>query len=142
MRRTPLALVFLEPGKLEAVARRINADPEFRLAARAMHHAVHLRAGAAGTTFHIANGQVTDAKFAPFLEASDFTISGTPDAWAKLLQPTPPPFYHHLYAAMFRRNLDFDGNLEAAFSSLDALSRMVELMRQAQNAAGDADARV
>ncbi|TAM09403.1 MAG: hypothetical protein EPN72_00915 [Nevskiaceae bacterium] len=133
-----MALVFLEPARLAALAQSVNADPEFRLAARAMRYDVHLRADAAGTTFRIEDGQVTDARFAPFLQASDFTISGTADAWAKLLQPTPPPFYHHLYAAMFRRNLYFDGNLEAAFSSLDALSRMVDLMRQAQNPAGGA----
>lgn len=137
-----MTVVFLEPARFDALTQRINADPEFRLTARAMHHDVHLRADDLGSTFHIEQGQITSAKLAPFLESFDFMISGSGDAWTKMLRKLPPPHYHHLYAAMFRQNLHFDGNLEAAFSSLDVLSRMIELMRDEQNDSGDSNAGV
>src|SRR5689334_3824430 len=120
-------LLFLNPDRFDAIRVRVNADPEFRLTARAMAHRVHLSAGASASTFRIESGQVVSIRLNPFLEPHDFAITAAPDAWDKLLSPKPPPFYHHLYAAMFRRTMTISGDLEAAFSSLAALSRMIDL---------------
>lgn len=66
------------------------------------------------------------------LEPWKFAIRGTVDAWRKFTQPTPPPMYHELFAAMFQGNLQIDGDIKELMANLRAMTRLLDVTREVQ----------
>jgi hypothetical protein len=128
-----MGIIFLNPAKVERIRDAINRDPEFKLNARLLSKNVHLGVGDSECILKICDGVITEIKLAPYWESWSFSIKGSMEAWEKMFQPVPPPFYDNLWTATQRDNLKLEGDMESAFAYLGALNRMFEIMRQLQN---------
>jgi len=125
---------FLDPRQIRNVCKGINIDPEFMLAARFMSQNILLGVGDSKCIVSIRDGMVIEINLSPsFMDSWDFSIRATPDSWEKVLSPSPPAFYHGLFAGMHRGIFSLEGNLESAFAHFWAVSRMLDVLRQLQN---------
>ena len=126
--------VFLNPNKLKGLQDTMNNDPEFKLAARFMSEDVLLVLDDSRCMVRVRDSAIIEIKIAPpSNDHGSFSIKASAEAWDKLLQPSPPPFYTGLNAGMIRGNLQITGNLETAFAYSWAMNRMLDVMRQLQN---------
>lgn len=129
-----MAIRFMDPNEAESVRSYVNSDPEFRLAASRMMTNVLLKAGDSGCVVKVREGVVSEILANPvFAESCSFYVKGSEEAWAKFLQPVPPPFYNGVFSAMIRQNFELGGNLEEAFAYFWPLTRMLDLFREMQN---------
>jgi hypothetical protein len=127
-------ILFLDPSYIKRFREGINSDPEFKLAARFMSRDILLGVGDSKCIFSVRDGIVTEINLVPtFMDSWDFSIRATAESWEKVLSPSPPAFYHGLFAGMHRSTFSLDGNLEAAFAHFWAISRMLDVLRQLQN---------
>lgn len=76
-------------------------------------------------------GKVEEAKLdpGPLDEGYQFAIRASADTWRKFAEPTPPPMYHGLWAATFRRDMKLEGDLLVMMQNLRCLTRQLELLR-------------
>jgi pimeloyl-ACP methyl ester carboxylesterase len=117
------------PGLAEAV----NADPEFRLAARYWNGSFRFGMGAEAYVFRVRDGRVADVNCAPTpFDAWDFEVSGPPEAWREILAPVPRPFFQDVASAVFREGFSLGGDLESFFAYHAALRRLVAVARRAR----------
>jgi hypothetical protein len=129
-----MAIRFMDPKESEDIQSYVNDDPEFRLAAGRMMTNVLLQVGDSRCVIKVREGVVSEIHPNPvFAEACSFYVKGSEDAWAKFLQPVPPPFYNVVFSAMIRQNFELGGDLEEAFSDFWPLTRMFDLFREVQN---------
>jgi hypothetical protein len=129
-----MTVVFLDSNKVEGLRNAINNDTEFRLAARFMSEDILLEVDDSRCIIKIHDGVVMEIELnPPFDDHWSFSIKATTESWNKLLQPSPPPFYTGLNAAMMRGNLEIIGNIEVAFAYLWAMNRMLDVMKQLPN---------
>ena len=129
-----MEILFLDPSHIKRFREGINRDPEFILAARFMSQDILLGVDDSKCIISIRDGKVTEINLLPtFMDSWDFSIRATGESWEKLLSPSPPAFYHGLFAGMHRGTFSLEGNLEAAFAHFWAVSRMLDVMRQLQN---------
>lgn len=130
-----MSAIFLDQTKHNQLRTTLNADPEFKLAAQYMSENILLEMDESRCIIEVHDGMITAIKLAP-LSNSDwsFSIKANADTWDKLLQPAPPPFYTGLNAASIQGNLFFSGNIEVAFAYYWAMNRLLDVMRQLQNA--------
>lgn len=63
-------------------------------------------------------------------ERYQFAIRASADTWTKFAQPVPPPMYHGLWAASFRRDMRLEGDLLVMMQNLRCLTRQLELLRK------------
>lgn len=63
------------------------------------------------------------------LTAYDFAIRADAETWRGFCQPTPPPMYHGIWAATFRRGMRMEGDLLVLMQNLRCLTRQLELLR-------------
>lgn len=125
----------LDEKRAERFRELLNSDPEFNLAARHMTENVLLEIGDSQRIVRVRDGIVTEIVQAPtFMDPWDFAIKGPVQSWVNFLKPVPPPFYTSLFAAMIRATMSVVGDLESAFAHFWALNRMLNFMRQFQNA--------
>ncbi len=129
-----MAIRFMDPKEAEGIRSYVNSDPEFRLAAARMMTNVLLGVGESRCVVKVREGVVSEILANPvFAEACSFYVKGSEEAWAKFLQPVPPPFYNGVFSAMIRQNFELGGDLEEAFSDFWPLTRMFDLFREVQN---------
>ncbi len=129
-----MAIRFMNPKETEAIQDYVNADPEFRIAAAHMMTNVLLQVGESRCVVKVREGRISELLAEPvFAQTYAFYVKGSEDAWAKFLQPVPPPFYNGVFSAMIRQNFEVGGSLEEAFSDFWPLTRMLDLFREAQN---------
>jgi len=131
-----MPVIFLDKKNVERLRKGINSDPEFQLASRYMTQDIHFAADDADCIVRVRDGVVTEIKLNPFLEPWSYSIEGPIDSWRKFLQPVPPPFYNEIYSCIEARTLKLVGNLEAAAAHFWALTRMMDIFRELQNAKG------
>jgi hypothetical protein len=129
-----MSILFLDPKYIKHFCEGISNDPEFKLAARFMSQDILLGVDDSKCIVSVRDGKVTEINLLPtFMDSWDFSIRATGESWEKLLSPSPPAFYHGLFAGMHRGTFSLEGNLEAAFAHFWAVSRMLDVMRQLQN---------
>jgi hypothetical protein len=129
-----MAIRFMDPKGAEDIRNYVNGDAEFKLAATHMMTNVQLQVGDARCVIKVREGKVSEILANPvFAQACSFYVKGSEDAWAKFLQPVPPPFYNGVFSAMIRQNFELGGDLEEAFSDFWPLTRMLDLFREVQN---------
>jgi hypothetical protein len=130
-----MAIRFLDAEEAERFRKGINSDPEFKLAARHMTKDVLLEIGDSQRIVRVRDGVITEIKQAPtFMDQWSFAVKGPIESWEKFLEPVPPPFYTSLFAAMIRATMSVVGDLEAAFAHFGATNRILNFMREKQNA--------
>jgi hypothetical protein len=129
-----MAIRFLRPNAVKEIKDAINADPEFSLAARYFSSDVLFAFGNANAILKVRDGVVTEILLNPtFMDSWHFSIEASAEAWEKFLQPTPPPLHNALFPAMIRQIFRVGGDLEKAFAHFWPVTRMMDIMREAQN---------
>ena len=130
-----MTIRFLNPSETAYVRDSINNDPEFRLASRFFSKDILLIVGEAKCIVKLSDGNVTEIKLNPtFMNPWSFLIKGSTEAWQKFLQPIPPPTFTDLYGCMSRQHFELGGDIEAAFAHYWALTRMLDVLRELENA--------
>jgi len=112
----------------------INADPEFRLAARFWNGSFRLSMGAdEAYLFRVRDGELAGMSRQPTIfDAYDFEVAGPKDGWAEMLTPVPRPFYQDVASALFRHGFTLGGDVESFFAYHAALRRVIAVLRQEQ----------
>ena len=112
----------------------INADPEFKIAARYMTKDFLLEVGDTKCIVKIRDGIITQIKTEnAFADPWNFAIRASADTWGKFLLPVPPRFYDGLFGGMIRGNFNIEGDTISAFGHLWAITRMLDIFRELQN---------
>jgi hypothetical protein len=111
----------------------INADPEFRLAARFWNGSFRLSIGTdEAYLFRVCDGELAGVNRAPTVfDAWDFEISGPKDGWAEIFARVPRPFYQDVASAIFRHGFTLGGDVESFFAYHAALRRVIDVLRRA-----------
>lgn len=109
----------------------VNADPEFRLAARFWNGGFRLSMGAdEAYLFRVRDGELIRVNRQPTVfDAWDFEIAGPKEGWSEMLRATPRPFYQDPASAIFRHGFTLGGDVESFFAYHAALRRIVAMMR-------------
>jgi hypothetical protein len=58
-----------------------------------------------------------------------FIVRASADTWRNFGQETPPPMYHGIWAASFRRDMRLEGDLLVMMQNLRTFTRHLELLR-------------
>lgn len=109
----------------------INADPEFRLAARYWNGSFRLSMGAEEAyVFRLRDGALVGLDRHPTVfDPWDFEIAGSSEGWREVLAPVPRPFYQDVASAIFRHGFTLGGDVESFFAYHGALRRVVAVLR-------------
>lgn len=114
------------------VRERVNADPEFRLAARYWSCRLLLDMGSTRYLLVINNGEVNE--FGPAAEGAGFDvrIAAPEAAWRELLAAVPKPWYHDFYSAAFMQlGFTVEGDLiSALYPFYRAARRIIAVLRE------------
>jgi hypothetical protein len=114
-----MAIRFIDPKNATAFRDILNADPEFKIAARYMTKDACIEVGNTRCIIKFRDGVVTQR--------------GSADAWEKFLQPIPPRFYDSIFGGMVRGNFRIEGDTVSAFSHFWAVTRMLDIFRELQS---------
>jgi len=129
-----MAIRFIDPLNSKRYCKAVNADPEFKIAARYMTKDACIEVGDVRCIVKFRDGVVTQIKTEDaFADPWDFAIRASSDAWDQFLQPVPPRFYDGLFAGMIRGNFRVEGDTVSAFSHFWAVTRLLDIFRELQN---------
>ena len=129
-----MAIRFIDPKNATAFRDILNADPEFKIAARYMTKDACIEVGNTRCIIKFRDGVVTQIKSEDaFADPWDFAVRGSADAWEKFLQPIPPRFYDSTFGGMVRGNFRIEGDTVSAFSHFWAVTRMLDIFRELQS---------
>jgi len=106
-----------------------NGDAEFVLAARMWDGDVVFASGDDAIRMTVCDGRVIEVVPSASGASAQIRIIATDDAWDKLLQPVPPPFYQDLFGAAARHGVQLLGDPTHVFPYYAALRRLIELLR-------------
>lgn len=114
----------------------VNADPEFRLAARFWNGSFKLSMGAEEAyVFRVRDGELAHVNRQPTVfDAWNFEIGGPSEGWTEMLSPMPRPFYQDVVSAVFRHGFKLGGDIESFMAYHAALRRVIAVLRRAQAA--------
>ena len=120
-------------GNQSALLAAVNADPEFRLAARFWNGSFRLSMGAEEAyLFRVRDGEIVHVNRQPTVfDAWDFEIAGPRDGWSEIFAQTPRPFYQDVASALFRHGFALGGDVESFFAYHAALRRLIAVLRRA-----------
>lgn len=125
---------------MAAFRERANADPELRIAGEKFDASFSLTFEATRYVLRVAKGRIEEILLSPrFDTRTSFGVRAPMSVWSKFLDPDPPPLFHDCFA-MLMRVPDFvlDGDTLAAMQNARALHRMLNLLREAAPATGEA----
>ena len=129
-----MAIRLLDAKGAEHLRLRMNRDPEFKLLSRDMTLNLALEIGGERRLLKFRDGEMRSiGPFVPLAEPIDVTITGADEFWQQLLSPLPPPGFQNLYAGVRFAKCKVTGNSELYFAYYAAITRMVEVMRDAEN---------
>jgi hypothetical protein len=115
-----------------ALLEAVNADPEFRLAARYWNGSFRLTMGSDEVyLFRVRDGELANVNLQPTVfDAWDFEIAGPKDGWKEIFAETPRPFYQDVASALFRHGFTLGGDVESFFAYHAALRRVIAVLRR------------
>ncbi len=113
-----------------SLAQHLDNDPEFRLAVRHWTATVRLDIGNESHAIRVADGQIAGVAASTNSAPCAVSISAPPEAWEKMLQPIPPPFYQDLFAAGAHHGVILNGDLLDVAAYYPALRRLMEILRE------------
>jgi len=110
----------------------VNADPEFRLAARFWNGSFRFSIGAAEAyVFRVRDGVLVDVNCAPWVfDPFDFEIAGPGEGWEAIFAKEPRPFYQDVFPAIIRHGFSLGGDVESFLAYHAALRRLIAVMRE------------
>ncbi len=114
----------------EGLRAALNADPEFRLAARLWTTRLVLRMGERRYLLEIRDGEVREVvDEVTIFDPWEIELAGPEEGWEKLLQLIPPPFYQDVFPAILHHGFTMGGDLESLFAYYPAVRRMLDVVR-------------
>jgi hypothetical protein len=129
-----MAVRFIDPKNANSFKDYVNADPEFKIAARFLTKDACLEVGNVKCIVKFRDGVITQITTENTNSAAwDFAIRASEDAWSKFLMPIPPRFYDGVFGAVIRGNFRLEGDTISAFSHFWAITRMLDVFRELQN---------
>lgn len=116
----------------ESLKQATNADPEIQAHGKYYDCSYMLDMEDHRYVVHVHRGKVEEVVTDPgdLDEQYQFALRASADTWRKMAEPTPPPMYHGIWAASFRRDLRLEGDLLVLMQNLRCLTRQVELLRE------------
>jgi hypothetical protein len=124
----------VDPARLRA---SVNADPEFRLAARFWHATVSLESPGRALRVEIADGQVTACGESDAGQPATITVRAPEDGWTQLLAAVPGPFYQDLIGGCAQHHgFQVTGDILSLSAYYQAVTRLLTLMRALRAAPG------
>jgi hypothetical protein len=119
--------VILPPATVQEA---LNADPEFRLAARYWTARIKLTIGEGAYFLKITDGAVTSVSDTPTgFDSYTIEIGGPESDWEEILAEVPRPFYQDFFSAFLRHGFTLAGDLELLYAYYGAVRRMAEVLR-------------
>ncbi len=116
---------------VDEYTRASNEDPE--LQAHGRFYTCSFLLDMEEHTFEVAmhSGKVEEILVDPTdLDARyHFLVRASAETWRNFGQETPPPMYHGIWAASFRRDMRLEGDLLVMMQNLRTFTRHLELLR-------------
>ena len=112
-----------------AVRAALNADFEFRHAARYWVASVRLGIGDEPLCVQIVQGEVTEIRAWAKSDSLSVGIDASTPEWVKLLAPEPRPFYQSLFGAATHHDVALSGDPMDSYAYMGALTRLLEILR-------------
>ena len=109
-----------------------NNDAEFALVARMWDGDVLFACGEDAVMMTVREGRVAKVEQCAQAAAAQIRVIASADAWEKMLQPLPPPFYQDLFGAAARHGVLLLGAPTDVFPYYRAIQRLIELLRTAE----------
>lgn len=108
-----------------------NDDPELQAHGRYFTCSYLLDLEEHDVVVHMNRGKVEEIVIdpGPLDENYQFAIRASADTWQKFATPTPPPMYHGIWAATFRRDMQLEGDILVLMQNLREVTRQLELLR-------------
>jgi hypothetical protein len=113
----------------DVVRAALNADFEFRHAARYWDASVRLGVGDQPLCVRIVQGEVAEIRPWESADSLDVGIDAPAREWEKLLAPVPRPFYQSLFAATAHHEVVLSGDPMESYAYMGALTRMLDVIR-------------
>ena len=128
-----------DPSRLQ---QSVNADPEFRLAARYWNATLSLESPSRALRVEIADGQVTscresDAGQPATITPATITVVAPDDGWVQFLAAVPRPFYQDLLGGCVQHHgFQVAGDILSLSAYYQASTRLFAVMRALRAAPG------
>lgn len=116
----------------DALAQRLAADGEFRVAARHWTATLRLDVGDQSQAIQLRDGRVDGVRACTPTSACDVFISAPRTVWDEMLQPLPRPFYQDLLAAVTHHGVLVNSDLLEIAAYYPALRRLLEILRESR----------
>jgi hypothetical protein len=118
------------PLALDRLRQLSAGDPHLARFGRDLACAILVGDGDDDWLIEIDKGEVTRVVKGPLImPRTDITLRASADAWAKHLQPVPPPGFHDLFAMRRFRHLKIEGDTKLLASYLFYVKRLFALLR-------------
>ena len=122
------------PARLRA---SVNADPEFRLAARYWNATLSLESPSRALRVEIADGQVASCRGSDAGQPAAITVLASDEGWAQFLAAVPRPFYQDLIGGCVQHHgFQVAGDILSLSAYYQASTRLFALMRALRAAPG------
>jgi len=107
---------------------RVNADAEFRLAARLWEATLRLDIGETSHRLRFEDGSLAAVEPCGGEAACDLFVGASEDDWRELLAPVPRPYYQDLLGARLLHGIRLPEDPLAYAAYYPALRRLVQLL--------------
>lgn len=111
------------------VARCLDADGEFKVAARAWSATIRLDIGEESHAIRVHDGRLESVTACDPGSASDVFITAPRATWEAMLAQTPRPFYQDLFAAQLHHGVVMNADFLDYAAYYPALRRLMEILR-------------
>jgi hypothetical protein len=110
----------------------VDSDPEIGAHGRYYTCSYLLDMGERRFVVHLHAGKVYDVVTdpGPLDTRYQFAVRASPETWRRFSEPTPPPMYHGIWAASFRRDMQLEGDLLVMMQNLRCFTRNMEILRE------------
>ena len=108
---------------------RVNADPEFGLAARHWDDALRLDIGDTSHLLRFRDGRLAGVERCAPDAACDLFVGASEAEWRELLEPVPRPYYQDLFGAQLAHGIRLPEDPLAYAAYYPALRRLLQLLR-------------
>lgn len=111
-----------------ALAERVNADGEFRHAARSWDATLRLDVGETSQRLRFRDGRLVEVAPCASDAACDVFVGASEEDWRELLAPVPRPYYQDLFGAQWMHGIRLPEDPLAYAAYYPALRRLVQLL--------------
>jgi len=115
---------------LESLKQRAHGDALLARFGRDLDLALIIGDGELDWLVEIENGVVVRVTRGPLvMPRTDLRLRAASEAWARFLEPVPPPGYHDLFAMRRYRRIQIEGDIRLMSAYLFYLKRLFALLR-------------